>query len=100
MRVTANSLDTDGNAATFTRLGPDATVRVSLHRITADDIGHHGLLYTAPNDARRIVNTQGQIVVKIGDATLYFTDTTAVRRLADYLTVAAHTADSTQEVTR
>ena len=76
-----------------------ATCRqVSVHGVTADDIGTRfgGLLRTEPTDSR-VQNSRGRMVVPIGELRLYLSDTTTARRLAEWLTAAADAIDAQEE---
>jgi hypothetical protein len=71
------------------------SVHVSVHDIQTWDIGARagGLLRTEPTDTARTINSRGSIVVRIGDAFLYFATPDALRALADYATAAADAAE-------
>jgi hypothetical protein len=70
------------------------THSVSIHRVTAEDIGKScgGLLYTYPDDTRNMVNSRGQIVLRLGGEgnIVYLNDVEAAEELVTYLTAAIH----------
>lgn len=86
----------------YANIGPDMEHHnaefVSVHNVTADDIGTRcgGLLRNEPTDLR-VQTAQGQMVVPIRDLRLFLNDTTVARRLAEWLTAAADAIDSRQE---
>lgn len=72
---------------------------VSVHEITADDIGTRcgGLIRDEPTDLR-VQNVQGKVVVPISDLRLFLDDTTTARRLAEWLIAAADAIESRETV--
>lgn len=86
----------------YANIGPDMERHhaefVSVHSVTADDIGTRcgGLLRDEPTDPR-VQTAQGQMVVPIRDLRLFLSDTTTARRLAEWLNAAADAIDAREE---
>jgi hypothetical protein len=97
VRITANALnsDTDRSPRVERAYLTGESVHASVHDIQTWDIGARagGLLRTEPTDTARTINSRGSIVVRIGDAFLYFATPDALRALADYATAAADAAE-------
>jgi hypothetical protein len=78
-------------------ISPTEADRLSIHGISKNDIGTwaHGLMHDDPTNAGHVC-VEGRPVVAIGggDIKLFFVDTVAVRQLAEYLIVVAHTIDA------
>lgn len=72
----------------------DRAVSVSIHAVTAEDIGKScdGLLYTDPDDTLNMVNSRGQIVLRLGGDSnmVYLNNMEAAEELVNYLTAAIY----------
>jgi hypothetical protein len=97
MRITARALNDDISTSPRVERTYMAgeSVHASVHDIQTGDIGCYssGILRMDPTDTTRTIATNGSIIVRIGDVSLYFATPDALRALADYATAAADAAE-------